>query len=376
MALATLFVVGAVVQVPRAEADLAARVQQELAAEGFRVAASFSGQDGTLRCVAPLADPADAERLAAAVWGVRAVTLDASCGDASVPVSIATTTTTTTVVPVPVPTTLAATTTTSAPPATTAPTTATTTSVAAAVQFTVRLVDGRFLLSGAVASDLERLALVQTARSATAATNVVDELVVDPQVPTVPSERFIAMVDLLPAMPINLVAASLGWNGSEVSLSGSYATDVARASFAASASAAGIQPSLAPRPTASGAQASMLEFELNALVAATPILFDKGSATISDASAATVQQVAGLAKRYAGLSIEVQGHTDSEGDPARNLTLSEQRAASVSDALVALGVPAADLTSKGFGVTQLITDDNGNEIPEQSRRVVFGVALN
>jgi len=73
--------------------------------------------------------------------------------------------------------------------------------------------------------------------------------------------------------------------------------------------------------------------------------------------------------------VEVQGHTDSEGDAGRNLTLSEQRAKAVADAMIALGVPSANITSKGFGETDLITDDNGVEIPEKSRRVVFGVSV-
>jgi OOP family OmpA-OmpF porin len=85
--------------------------------------------------------------------------------------------------------------------------------------------------------------------------------------------------------------------------------------------------------------------------------------------------VAGIAKRYGGLAIEVQGHTDSEGDPGRNLTLSEKRARAVLDALVAQGVPGADLTAKGFGETQLIVDQTGREIPDKSRRVVFGVTV-
>ena len=60
-------------------------------------------------------------------------------------------------------------------------------------------------------------------------------------------------------------------------------------------------------------------------------------------------------------------------DPTRNQALSERRAASVAAALQALGVPAEQLTSRGFGESQLITDNNGVEIPDLSRRVVFAV---
>ena len=132
---------------------------------------------------------------------------------------------------------------------------------------------------------------------------------------------------------------------------------------------------LASRWPATSEQGAELEAELNALVAAQPILFDRGSVNVSLSSLGTLQQVAGIAKRYSGLSVAVQGHTDSEGDPERNLTLSVQRAAAVRDALIILGVPAAELTSEGFGITQLIRDSNGNEVPDKSRRVVFGVIL-
>jgi OmpA-OmpF porin, OOP family len=57
----------------------------------------------------------------------------------------------------------------------------------------------------------------------------------------------------------------------------------------------------------------------------------------------------------------------------RNQTLSLSRAQRVRTFLVTLGVPAADLTAKGFGSSQPVTDNNGAELPDKSRRVVFGV---
>lgn len=106
-----------------------------------------------------------------------------------------------------------------------------------------------------------------------------------------------------------------------------------------------------------------------------PILFEWGSGTISETSRATVEKVAGIAKRFGGVVIEVQGHTDSEGSAGGNLTLSEQRAEAVVAALIALGVPEGDLVAEGFGETELILTSDGDEDPEQSRRVVFGVTV-
>lgn len=373
VALGALFVAGAVVQVPRIEDDLSAQVESKLAAAGIAASADFSGQDGMLRCVEPLADPDRAVSLASSVWGVRTVELDVSCGVPGAPVSTTTSSSTpatsttvgaTTTVPA---TTVAPTT----DPTTTDPSTTdpTTTLPAEPNLVTVTLQDGRFALDGAVASDLERFVLVDRAGAALSPSNVTNNLTIDEQVPSLPAGLF----DVLSLMPTTLVSGELGWNGTTVGLTGSYASEEGRATIADASGEAGVVATLAPRAAATAEQGAALEGELNALVAAQPILFDKGSVDISLSSLGTVQQVAGIAKRYSGLLIEVQGHTDSEGDPDLNMALSQQRAGAVRDALISMGVPVGDLTSKGFGMTELIRDSNGNEVPDKSRRVVFGV---
>lgn len=365
LALAGLYVVGAVVRVPWVQDDLTKRVQSDLAAKGYVVTADFSGQDGTLRCATPLSDPAAALSLAKAVWGVRTATLDASCRGAVTPGDGGATTTTE------APTTTAAPTTTVAPTTTEA---ATTTTVAPAAVVTASLANGVLTLTGRVATEAQHQALVARAGTVVAAANVVDQLTVDPAV-VLDDATATNLGNLLAAMPPNLVSGEAGWNGTSLYAKGVFADDVARAAFESAAGQVGITAELQPRPPATADQAAALEAELNALVAAEPILFDKGKATISAASQATVQKVAGIAKRYAGVKIDVQGHTDSEGDAGRNKTLSEQRSAAVRDALIALGVPAADLTSTGFGEEGLILGADGKEDPAKSRRVVFGVSL-
>lgn len=366
LALAVLFAAGAVVRVPWVEDDLQDRVQRNLAAQGIVVTAEFSGQDGTLRCAAPLTSEQQTTAVVATrgVWGVRVVTLAASCrGDGSV--STSTTTPATTSV---APTTTPAPTTTLAPSTTQAPTT----TVAAAPVVSAVLLDGRLTLTGRVASEAQKAQLLVAAGAVATGANVVDQLSVDAAA-AVTDGTVEGLGTLMAAMPPNLVSGEAGWNGTAFYASGVFADDQGKAAFEAAAAAAGVVPALVVRPTATAEQAAALEAELNALVAAEPILFDKGSTTISAASQATVQKVAGIAKRFAGVRIEVQGHTDSEGDAGRNLTLSEQRSVAVRDALVGLGVPATDLVATGFGETQLVADADGKEIPDKSRRVVFGV---
>lgn len=74
------FVVTAPIYLDRVESDLETRVPDELADAGYPgLAASFSGQDGTLYCEAPLTDPEAARQAAYDIWGVRAIELDRTC---------------------------------------------------------------------------------------------------------------------------------------------------------------------------------------------------------------------------------------------------------------------------------------------------------
>ena len=62
--------------------------------------------------------------------------------------------------------------------------------------------------------------------------------------------------------------------------------------------------------------------------------------------------------KNATVKIEIQGHTDNQGDAAKNLVLSEARAKTVYDFLINEGIAANRLAYKGFGSAQPII---GNE---------------
>jgi OOP family OmpA-OmpF porin len=69
--------------------------------------------------------------------------------------------------------------------------------------------------------------------------------------------------------------------------------------------------------------------------------------------------------------IGIHGHTDNDGDEKYNQSLSQRRAKAVLDWLVAHGVAAARLESKGFGETKPIADNATVTGREQNRRVEF-----
>ena len=76
-----------------------------------------------------------------------------------------------------------------------------------------------------------------------------------------------------------------------------------------------------------------------------------------------------------GAPISVRGAADSVGEPAANQSLSEQRAAAVAAQLVALGLPAAGISSLGLGETTPVAsetnaDGSESEIGRQVNRRV------
>ena len=84
------------------------------------------------------------------------------------------------------------------------------------------------------------------------------------------------------------------------------------------------------------------------------ILFTFDKATISTAAKSKVGELVKALPQKA--KVTVGGHTDSLGTPARNLTLSQERAATVGAAIKAAR-PDLVLTIKGFGETQPVASN-------------------
>ncbi|MBL8658919.1 MAG: OmpA family protein, partial [Rhodospirillales bacterium] len=87
-----------------------------------------------------------------------------------------------------------------------------------------------------------------------------------------------------------------------------------------------------------------------------------------------LQSVAGtMSKAPAGTHIEIGGHTDSTGDPEKNLALSQARADAVRQALIDHGVAPEMLSAKGYGGTQPIASNDTAQGRERNRRIAFSV---
>ena len=69
------------------------------------------------------------------------------------------------------------------------------------------------------------------------------------------------------------------------------------------------------------------------------------------------------------MNIEVQGHTDSTGNAEANKGLSQRRADSVLNALIANGVGQGRVKAVGYGQSQPVADNATEEGRAQNRRV-------
>jgi outer membrane protein OmpA-like peptidoglycan-associated protein len=102
------------------------------------------------------------------------------------------------------------------------------------------------------------------------------------------------------------------------------------------------------------------------------IQFDFGKDTIKPESGRILDDIATILKAHPEITrVRVEGHTDSIGTAAYNQNLSERRARSVVNALVARGVPAAELGSAGYGFSRPIESNATALGRAKNRRVEF-----
>jgi OOP family OmpA-OmpF porin len=99
------------------------------------------------------------------------------------------------------------------------------------------------------------------------------------------------------------------------------------------------------------------------------ILFDFDRATLKSSSGPALQQLLEALQGNASMAVDIEGHTDSVGEDAYNLALSQQRAQSVVAWLVDHGVPESRLNAVGKGETQPAASNDTADGRALNRRV-------
>jgi outer membrane protein OmpA-like peptidoglycan-associated protein len=99
------------------------------------------------------------------------------------------------------------------------------------------------------------------------------------------------------------------------------------------------------------------------------VLFDTGSFTLKPGAREKLAKVSGILLAHPGLTMQIEGHTDSVGSDAFNVRLSEQRANSVRDFLGEQGVSLSSITAQGFGKAEPVAANDTAEGRQRNRRV-------
>lgn len=103
------------------------------------------------------------------------------------------------------------------------------------------------------------------------------------------------------------------------------------------------------------------------------IYFQTDSFTILTQSEPELQNLVSFLKNNKDLRVQIQGHTDSSGNPESNLELSKQRAISVVEYLVNNTIDINRLEYEGFGDTRPIASNETPEGRRQNRRTTIKI---
>lgn len=134
--------------------------------------------------------------------------------------------------------------------------------------------------------------------------------------------------------------------------------------------------------TKPGLETQVIDFQLKtnevALIAGTdlakvlniPIIyFDFDKSSIREDAQVELEKLLAALNQYPNLNLEIRSHTDSRGNDAYNLGLSQRRATSTLNYLVENGIDATRLTAVGMGETDLVNDcGNGATCSEEEHQ--------
>ena len=99
------------------------------------------------------------------------------------------------------------------------------------------------------------------------------------------------------------------------------------------------------------------------------INFETGKSDVKPESQTIIDQVEAMLKSNPNLKISIEGHTDNVGSPTSNQTLSDNRAKSVMNLLIAKGVDKSRLSAKGWGQSKPIVENTTDSNKAKNRRV-------
>lgn len=111
------------------------------------------------------------------------------------------------------------------------------------------------------------------------------------------------------------------------------------------------------------------ETERGLIFTLSDIYFKVNRADLEPGAVLNLARLAEYLKRNPGQKVLIEGHTDSAGGAGYNLSLSQQRANSVRDMLIANGADPNQITAKGYGESFPVASNTNTAGRQQNRRV-------
>lgn len=239
--------------------------------------------------------------------------------------------------------------------------------------------NGKVVLHGGVPDVTLKQQLVAKAYQTFGAGNVVNQLVVEPNVKS---------EDWLPRTS-ELIVRMKAWNSGGVAFEGSKALVTGEVKTEADKakrqeellallgtsttidSQIQVQHPSAPLGKASAGKPSSVVARIQDFMAGKSIDFEIGSATLTPGSAKILDGLLPILQSDKDAKIEIGGHTDNYGDPKFNQMVSQARAVAVAQYLISRGVDGHRLVSKGYGDAKPIASNKTKDGRRQNRRVTF-----
>jgi outer membrane protein OmpA-like peptidoglycan-associated protein len=117
----------------------------------------------------------------------------------------------------------------------------------------------------------------------------------------------------------------------------------------------------------------MKKAEIGAKIILNNIFFDFGKTTLRSESVAELNNIVKQLNEMPTLNVEISGHTDNIGTKETNMRISNERAKTVVDYLIANGIDKNRLTNKGYGFDQPTVSNDTEEGRQKNRRTEFKI---
>ena len=106
------------------------------------------------------------------------------------------------------------------------------------------------------------------------------------------------------------------------------------------------------------------------------LIFTQGKAIINPQSFAELDEVVAMMKVNEKIEIQLEGHTDSQGNASANMELSQDRVDAVKKYIVSKGIDKNRIKTKAFGGTQPLSNEKTEDARSLNRRVEMRILKN